>query len=128
MGLQSEYDGVVDLLNADRTFAWQISVPQDRPLQTLANLSKSYRFLVRQLDDRISRSDCILVLAGIYAAHRGWIQSEIEAAKDFGKPIIAIRPRGNVQFPDAVMHAATESVGWMTSSITTAIRKHAVLK
>jgi len=47
----------------------------------------------------------------MYAAHNGWIQSEIEAAKDFCKPIIAVAPRGE-RFPDAVMHAAHEKVGW----------------
>jgi hypothetical protein len=126
---KSEYEGVVALLNTDKTFAWENhSVPEESPLQVLASLSKSYRFLVRQLDERISKSDCVIVLAGMYVAHRGWIQSEIEAAKDFGKPIIAVRPRGNVQFPEAVMHAAVESVGCLSSSITGAIRKHVVLK
>jgi hypothetical protein len=67
--------------------------------------------LVRQLDERISQSDCLLVLAGMYAAHRGWIQSEIEAAKGFQKPIVAVGPRGNERFPEAVMHAAQQSDG-----------------
>ena len=65
-------------------------------------------------------------VAGMYVAHSGWIQSEIEAAKDFRKPIIAVQPRGNERFPEAVMHAADERVGWNTTSIISAIRKHAV--
>ena len=66
-------------------------------------LPKSYRYLVRQLDERISWADCLLVLAGMYVAHRGWIQSEIEAAQEFGKAIIAVQPRGNERFPEALM-------------------------
>jgi hypothetical protein len=95
-------------LNSDVHFLWEnCSVPKDDPLRFLQRLPKSYRYLVRQLDERIFQSDYPLVLAGMYAAHSGWIQSEIEAAKDLGKPIIAARPRGNERLPDAVMHAAT---------------------
>ena len=124
---KGEYEGVVNLLNSDRSFLWNnLSVPEDKPLPVLLRLPKSYRYLVRQIDERISKADCLLVLAGMYVAHRGWIQSEIEAAKDFLKPIIAVRPRGNERFPDAVMHAANETVGWNTASIIFAIRKHVV--
>jgi hypothetical protein len=57
------------------------------------------------------------------AAHSEWIQSEIEAANDLGKPIIAVEPRGNESFPDAVMHAASTKVGGNSASIITAIRR-----
>jgi hypothetical protein len=124
---QGEYEGLVNLLNTDRSFLWEnLSVPEDRPLAFSVMLPKSYRYLVRQIDERISKADCLLVLAGMYVAHSGWIQSEIEAAKDFRKPIIAVEPRGNERFPDAVMHAADERVGWNSASIISAIRKHAV--
>lgn len=123
---KGEYEGVVNLLNSDRSFLWNnLSVPEDKPLPVLLQLPKSYRYLVRQIDERISRADCLLVLAGMYVAHRGWIQSEIEAAKDFRKPIIAVQPRGNERLPEAVMHAADEKVGWNTASIVFAIRKRA---
>ena len=56
-------------------------------------------------------------------AYRGWIQSEIEAAKEFGKPIVAVAPRGQERFPKAVEYAADELVGWMGSSMISAIRR-----
>jgi predicted DNA-binding transcriptional regulator AlpA len=121
---KGDYEGVVNLLNTHPLFLWNnLSVPKDEPLSLLRLLPKSYRFLVRQLDDRIPRADCVLVLAGMYVAHRGWIQSEIEAAKDFHKPIVAIEPRGGERFPEAVMRAADERVGWNGSSIIEAIRR-----
>jgi len=121
----NEYDGIVKLLNAESSFVWEnLSVPESNPLSVLFKLPKSYRYLVHQIDERISKADCLLVLAGMYVAHSGWIQSEIEAAKDFGKPIIAVAPRGQERFPEAVMHAADESVGWNKASIIEAIRKH----
>lgn len=119
-----EYERVVNLLNGDRSFNWQnVSVPNDKPLQNLPSLPKSNRYLVHQLDERISKADCLLVIAGMYCAHSGWIQSEIEAAKDFEKPIIAVEPRGQERFPEAVKLAADEIVGWTSASIIRAIRK-----
>jgi hypothetical protein len=56
-------------------------------------------------------------------AHSEWIQSEIEAANDLDKPSIAVEPRGNERFPDAVMHAASAKRGWNSTSIITAIRR-----
>ena len=122
---KGEYEGLVNLLNTDRGFSWDnLSVPSGNPLPTSIFLPKSYRFLVRQIDELVSKSDCLLVLAGMYVAHRGWIQSEIDAAKDFGKPIIAVQPRGSERFPEALKSTADEIVGWNTTSITSAIRKH----
>jgi hypothetical protein len=100
---KDEYKCLVALLKLDPSFLWDdLSIPQENPLTALLQLPKSYRYLVRQIDERILQVDCIVVLAGMYVAHRGWIQSEIEAAKEFGKPIIAVKPRGNERFPVAV--------------------------
>lgn len=119
-----EYQGLVNLLNSDPTFVWEnLSASQAKPLSVLFHLPRSYRYMVRQIDDLVSRADCVLVLAGMYAAHRGWIQSEIEAAQDLRKPIVAVEPRGNERFPDAVMHANPERVGWNSASIISAIRR-----
>lgn len=120
-----EYESVVNLLNADARFRWEnLSVPEEQPIFASLLFPKSYRYMVRQLDERIRRSDCLLVIGGMYVAHRGWIQSEIEAAQEFGKPIIAIRPRGSERMP-TVLSGATEEVGWMTDSIIAAIRRQA---
>jgi hypothetical protein len=122
---KSEYDGVVNLLNADTSFKWiNLSVPRDEPLPTPTQLPKSCRYLVRQLDERIRRADCLLVLAAMYVGHRGWIQSEIEAAMEFKKPIIAVRPRGQERVPEALRLVATgDPVGWNKGSVISAIRK-----
>ncbi len=123
---RDEYERLVNLLNTDIGFLWDnLSVPEENPLSILMHLPKSYRYLVRQLDERILKADCLVVLAGMYVAHSGWIQSEIEAAQEFHKPIIAVEPRGNERFPEAVSHAAAESVGWNSTSIISAIRRHA---
>src|ERR1039458_1052447 len=71
---KGEYEGVVNLLNWDRGFLWEnLSVPEENPLAVLLLLPRSYRYLVRQIDERVSKADCLLVLAGMYVAHSGWI-------------------------------------------------------
>jgi hypothetical protein len=118
-----DYERLQALLNARPDFHWEnLSVPHDNPLQSSVQLPKSYRYLVRQLDARIRQVDCVLVLAGMYVKHRGWIQSEIEAAQAFSKRIIAVEPRSQERFPAEVMNAAHASVGWNTNSIISAIR------
>jgi hypothetical protein len=121
---KDDYEGVVSLLSPSWDFRWKnLSVPQEDPLPTLFRLPKSHRYLVRQLDERIAKSDCLLVLDAMYVAHRGWIQSEIEAAQEFGKPIIAIAPRGQERFSEVLKYAADEKVGWNRASIVGAIRR-----
>ncbi len=121
---RSDYERLVELLNGYPFFEWDnLSVPVDQPLATLLELPRSHRYLVRQLDERISKADCLLALAGMYVAHRGWIQSEIEAAKDFHKPVIAVEPRGSERFPDALALVADERVGWNSTSIISAIQR-----
>ena len=120
-----DYQGIVSLLDADITFKWRnLSVPRDRPLPPWSDVRpKSYRSIIRLLDDRVKEADCVLVLAGMYVAHAGWIQSEIDAAKEFQKPIIAIAPRGQERFPKALIDDADERVGWNSRSIIEAIRR-----
>jgi hypothetical protein len=120
-----EYDRFVKLLNSDLFFKWEnVSVPKDDPLPLNPLFPKSYRYLVRQIDDRIKQCDCLLVLAGMYVNHRGWIQSEIEAAREYNKPIIAVEPFGNQRLPSMLTIQMIESVGWRRESVVAAIKKH----
>jgi hypothetical protein len=121
---KGDYEGVVRLLNTDLTFWWRnLSVEESNPLPGLFHLPKSNRSLVRQLDGLISKADCLLVIDAMYVSHRPWIQSEIEAAQDFGKPIVAIAPQGQERFPRALEYSAHERVGWNSASIIGAIRR-----
>ena len=122
-----DYDGVVRLLNGEYGFKWtDLSVPKEYPLATRPVLSQSYRYLIRQLDERIRQVDCLLVIAGMYVKNRGWIQAEIDAALEFKTPIIAVYPFGCERVPSELSKTpVAEWVGWRGSSVTSAIRKHA---
>lgn len=122
---ESDYQGAVRLLNADNSFRWEnISVTRDRPLPPWSELRpRSFRSIVHQLDAKIKNADCVLVLAGMYVAQAGWIHSEIDSAKDFNKPVIAIAPRGQERFPRALIEDAEALVGWNSKSIIDVIRR-----
>jgi hypothetical protein len=123
-----DYEGVKSLLNADWNFRWEdLSVPFDDPLGVSVVFPRSYGTIVDQLRDRIRNADALLVIAGMYCAYRGWIQTEMEAAKQHGKPVIAIRPWGQERLP-LVIQEADEEVGWRTASIVDAIRRLATPK
>lgn len=122
-----DYSGLVRLLNGEVGFKWvDFSIPKSDPLPTHPALTKSYRYLVRQVDEQVRQVDCLLVIAGMYLKHRGWIQSEIDAALEFKKPVIAVLPFGSERVPSELnAMTVTEWVGWRGSSITSAVRKHA---
>jgi hypothetical protein len=121
-----EYQRLTALLSKpDSGFSWRnLSIPQTNPVRPNPVLRRSYRRLIRELDARIQESDCLLVLSGMYCSHSEWIQSEIEAAQDFRKPIIAVMPLGQERIPQEVRTAAGDNiVGWRTESIIGAIKR-----
>ncbi len=118
-----DYEGVKKLLDADASFRWaDLSVPFDEPLALSPSFPRSNGTIVDQLRVRIQQADCLLVIAAMYCSYRSWIQTEIEAAKRFGKPIIAVRPLGQERLP-AVIAESDEQVGWRTASIVDAIQR-----
>ena len=62
-------------------------------------------------------------MAGKYSKYSKWINKEIEIAKAYSKPIIAIRPWAALQASSIVQNNADEIVNWQSSSIAKAIRK-----
>ena len=117
-----DYYRLVDLLSAANNFKWyNYSVPQHDPKD--ANNKRALREALR---NQMRSTNCILIISGMYAAYREWIQYEIDLAVEWDKPIIGIRPRGSQRVPTAVSSVAEEMVGWYTPSIVAAIRKHAL--
>jgi hypothetical protein len=70
--------------------------------------------------------DAFLILGGMYAAHSDWIEFELKWARIMARPILGVRPWGNVIMPAAIQSAAREIVNWNGASIVDAIRRDAV--
>lgn len=79
--------------------------------------------LKEALKRQIRPVNCVLIISGMYVVHSYWIQTEIDIALDYGKPIVGLIPRGQELTPKAVQDAAKEMVKWSTDSIVSAIRR-----
>jgi len=65
----------------------------------------------------------VIVLAGMYATYRDWIQKERRMAKEYGKPIVGVRPWGQERTSQVVQDNADRIVGWNANSVVGAIRE-----
>lgn len=123
-----EYDRLVNLLNNANNFIYKnYSAPEYKPLKTLSgNSVKSQQDIAHAIDRKIANSQIVLVISGMYANNREWMEYEIETAQRMNKPIIAIKPWGNVLVPTYIQTVANKVVGWNTDSIVSAIREYSL--
>ena len=89
------------------------SVPRHDPIHN-AKIDAQLR---KALYNKIARSHVIVIPTGMYANYSKWIQKEIDGAKAYGKPILAVTPRGSQRISTVVSSAATKQVGWNKQSV-----------
>ena len=123
-----EYDKLVNLLDNAPNFHYRnYSAPSEKPLSNLdgspVNTSKEIKDAIRR---KINPVNCVVVISGMYYNHREWMQFEIDYAIEKGKPIVAVKPYGNVNVPAEILHSADIVVNWSTNSIVDAIRKYSL--
>lgn len=121
-----DYTRLVNLLSQANLFTYRnYSAPQDKPLFP-PGPSIPKKTVIEKITNKIKPVNAVIVLTGMYAAYRDWIQVEIEVAQSYGKPIIGVVPWGQVCVPLDVQSAFVETVRWNTDSIVGAIRRHAL--
>ena len=114
-----DYYRVVGFLDDAPNFRWSNrSVPEHDPAPTYEH-EYDLRGQTRDVD-------VFLIIAGMYAAHSGWIDFELAFARRIGCPVLGIRKWGGERIPLAISNATREIVGWQGSSIVSAIRRHAL--
>ena len=117
------YERLIDLLEAKPGFHFKnYSVPKDDSIHN-ANSVSDLRAAIRR---QMVPCSVVLILAGVYATYSKWINEEIRLAKEgfnCPKPVIAIRPRGNIYISAIVRQNANEIVNWNTDSVVGAIRR-----
>jgi hypothetical protein len=95
------------------------SIPKNDPIHNAKNTAE----LTKAIMNQIARSHIVVIPTGMYARHSNWIQKEIDAAKAFGKPILAVNPWGQERGASVVKAAATDSVGWNKEPLVNKIWK-----
>jgi len=117
------FDKLLALLRQDETFHFRdYSVPKNDPIHDAPNKNQLYAAIQQQ----ISPSSVVLILAGVYATYSEWINKEIQISTtefETPKPIIAIEPWGAEKTSAVVKQAADMIVKWNSKSIIAAVRK-----
>lgn len=113
------YDKIIEMLDAQGLDYYDHSVPKNDPIHT----NGTQKQLREAIDSRMRGASCILVLAGVYSTYSKWINEEINIAKSYGKPIIAIEPWASEKTSSVVKNNADKTVKWQGSSIVSAIKE-----
>ena len=71
---------------------------------------------------RIYQVDAVLVVSGRHLDKSNWVRFELNIAREFGKPIIGIRPWNPAPASAEVGDAATKIADWTADSIAQMIR------
>lgn len=113
------YKRAVTFLNAAPNFKWSnYSVPEDKAFDSMSSEQ-----LGEQMKRQIRPVQCVVIVSGMYVNHSGWIQYEMDFAKQIGKPILGIKRWGEQRSPQSVVDCADEMVAWNSASIVAAIRR-----
>lgn len=93
----NHYDTLSDWIFGDK---WNISgtpinfydqsVPKDNPIHNAPN-SEALR---QAIWAQIAKSQVIVIPTGMYANYSTWISEEIDGAKHFARPVLAVDPWG----------------------------------
>jgi hypothetical protein len=112
-------DGLTDLIESRwlKGAQWfDLAVPRHHPLHC-GNTAE----VAKRLAERIQACDVLIAFAGLYSSHSAWIEFEVKTAVSLGKPIIAVRPRGQERLSQVVTLNAHREVGWNGRSVRAAV-------
>jgi MTH538 TIR-like domain (DUF1863) len=121
----ADYHRLLGFLESAPNFEFRnLSVPRDDVL--LKNVSNAPpRLLEGALEAQIRASNCVLVIAGLYAAHREWMLLELELAQSHAKSVIALLFDEQEQLPQIMQDIVSVTVQWNAQKIADAIRRYA---
>jgi hypothetical protein len=109
-----------NLLNSRGYFNVEFKeVSRDEPIDSI-----NANYIKQRLRDKISNSNIVLGLAGIFASHSYWMEWELDKAMLLNIPIVGIIPRGQQRISTTVSSRSKIDVRWNTESIVSAIRTY----
>lgn len=103
--------------NGVRVNFFNTSVPRDDPIHNAPNAAA----LKTAIYYRIVNSDVVVIPTGMYVNRSDWIQKEIDGARLYAKPILAVNLWGQQRASSVVRSVAARSVGWSKQSIVDAV-------
>jgi hypothetical protein len=116
------YEKIIKFFEDQKLDYFDHSVPVNDPIHT----NGTDKQLREAIDAKIKGTSCIIVLAGVYSTYSKWIQKEIDIAKSYGKPIIAVEPWASEKTSKFVKDNAVVIVKWQSKSVVDAIKKYSI--
>lgn len=113
------YEKIISFFEDQKLDYYDHSVPKGDPIHT----NGSDKQLREAIENKIKGTSCVVLLAGVYSTYSKWINIEIEIAKAYRKPIIAIEPWASEKTSKVVKDNADIIVKWQSKSIVNAIKK-----
>lgn len=104
-------------VNGQRIQFSNTSVPRDNPIHFAPNDAA----LQQAIYQRIANSHVVVIPTGMYANYSKWIRKEIDGAKVYRKPILAVDPWAQKRASSVVADAADDAVGWNKQPIINAV-------
>ena len=115
-----DYTRLFEYLGDASDFYYQnLSTPDVPPADT------SRTGIEQTLARQIGPAEVVIILGGVYEAHKEVVELEMAIAKKHGRPIIGLRPSGSQVIPKAIELRATDVVVWSERTIVDAIKLHA---
>ena len=93
------------------------SIPRSNPIHNV----QSTQALKDAIFGQIAKSHVVVIPSGMYTHYSRWIQKEIDGAKYYGKPILAVNPWGQQKKAGVVLDNADDGVGWNKQTLINAI-------
>jgi len=112
-----QYKALLHLLHSHPYFYFRdYSIPPHK------KIAGPYSWVWHRIDEQIRQSSVVIFPAGIYATYSPSIQKEINIAKKYHKPIIAVIPWGASRASFLTIQA-DKTVGWNAGRIVNAVRE-----
>ena len=106
------YEKLISFLDDKPYFTYRnYSVPKDDPIHT----SGTDKALIEAIERKIPLTQVVVILAGVYATYRKWINKEIKIAQTaftVQTPILGVQPWGAERTSEVVKKACRQDC-WM---------------
>lgn len=118
-----DYNRLVNMLDKAPNFIYRnYSAPKEKPLFPEGTPMTNSK-IAEKIVDKIRPCQIVIVISGMYSAHREWMKFEVDTALKLNKPILAIRPWSQMLIPQDIREKSDDLVSWNTQSIVDAIRR-----